>query len=192
MRMISLLLGPLLLLLGPLLLVAGTVSAQQLALTPAKTDCPPGEPDSVQISWTAPCETGDWLLETEAGCRMWDWHPDPDDKAQWKGACRAGQPDGEGQVQWYEHGRPIDRFAGTYRDGKREGRGEYTWNDSVRFEGSYSNDLPQGQGVVRIGDVVMSGEWSKGCLAKGGKVVAIGVPRASCGPSTGRDKVADR
>ena len=179
-------------LLGPLLLVTGPAFADQLALTPARPDCPPGEPDSVQISWTAPCESGDWLLDTETGCRMWDWHPEPEDKAVWTGACRAGLPNGQGQAQWYEHGRPIDRFVGTYRNGKREGAGDYIWNDTVRFQGSYANDLPQGQGVLRIDDVVLSGEWNKGCLTKGSKVVAIGVPRSSCGPAVKREKVADR
>ena len=179
-------------LLAPLLLVVGPAWADQLAFTPAKPKCPPGDPDSLQISWTAPCFSGTWLLDTEAGCRVWDWHPDPDDQVVWKGACHAGQPAGQGEAQWFEHGRPIDRFVGTYHDGKREGRGEYSWNDGVRFEGSYANDLPQGQGVIRIDDVVLSGEWNKGCLARGDKVVAIGVPRTSCRPAAKRDKVADR
>ena len=179
-------------LLAPLLLVTGPTFADQLALTPGKPNCPPGEPDSLQISWTAPCDSGTWLLDTEAGCRMWDWHPEPEDQVVWKGACRAGQPDGQGQAQWFEHGRPIDRFVGTYRNGKREGQGEYSWNETVRFEGSYANDVPQGQGVIRIEDVVLSGEWNKGCLAKAGKVVAIGVPRTSCGSAVRREKIADR
>jgi len=44
-------------LLCALLLVSGPALSQQrqqqqLALTPAKPECPPGEPDSLQISWT--------------------------------------------------------------------------------------------------------------------------------------------
>ena len=77
-----------------LLLASGSVCAQQVALTPGKPDCPPGEPDSLQISWTQPCDTGNWLFDTEAGCRMWDWHPDPHDKASWSGACSKGQKEG--------------------------------------------------------------------------------------------------
>jgi hypothetical protein len=175
------------------LLLAGPAFAQQLALTPAKPDCPPGEPDSVQISWNAPCDQGDWLFDTQTGCRMWDWHPDPQDKVVWKGACLVGRPDGHGEAQWFEHGRPIDRFVGAYRNGKREGPGQYRWSDTVSFEGNYANDAPQGQGTLRIADVVLSGEWNNGCLAKAGKVVAIGVPRASCGPAgKPRERVADR
>jgi hypothetical protein len=129
---------------------AGPVFAQEIALTRGKPQCPPGEPDSLQISWTAPCDSGTWLFEPGVGCRMWDWHPEPEDSVVWRGACRAGLPDGKGEAQWFEHGRPIDRFIGTYVNGKREGEGHYQWNDTVRFDGFYANDLPQGYGVVEI------------------------------------------
>lgn len=164
-----------------LLLAGGPVWAQQVALKTVKAHCPPGEPDSLQISWTAPCDSGTWLFDTEAGCRMWDWHPEPEDKVAWKGACKGSLPDGPGEAQWHEHGRPIDRFTGTYRDGKREGEGHYVWNDAVRFDGKYANDIPQGYGVAQIEGETLAGEWKNGCLSVGGKVAAIGVPRASCG-----------
>jgi hypothetical protein len=164
-----------------LLLAAGPLYAQQMALKGSKTQCPPGEPDSLQISWTAPCDSGTWLFDTEAGCRMWDWHPEPEDKVVWKGACKGSLPDGPGEAQWTEHGRPIDRFTGTYRDGKREGEGHYVWNDTVRFDGKYANDIPQGYGVAQIEGERLAGEWKNGCLSVGGKIAAIGVPRASCG-----------
>ena len=166
-----------------LLLVAGPAFAQQLELTPVKLDCSPDEPDSLEISWNGPCDMGDLLFDTEKGCRMWDLHPEPEDKAVWMGACRAGLPEGRSEAQWMEHGRPADRFVGTYQIGKREGPGHYTWNDSVSFKGSYANDVPQGRGTLRIDDTVLSGEWNKGCLATTGKMAAIGVPRASCGPA---------
>ncbi len=71
------------------LLAGGMAFAQALPSSSVRQDCPPGEPDSVQISWNEPCEAGTWLLDTELGCRMWDWHPAPEDKAEWSGACRA-------------------------------------------------------------------------------------------------------
>ena len=164
-----------------LLFAAGPVLAQHVALAPAKPDCPPAEPDSLQISWTAPCDSGTWLLDTEAGCRMWDWHPEPEDQVVWKGACKASLPDGSGEAQWFEHGRPIDRFSGTYRNGKREGDGHYVWNETVRFDGNYADDVPQGPGVLKIDGDTFAGHWQAGCLAgEDGRVVAIGVPRTSC------------
>jgi hypothetical protein len=154
--------------------------AQQVAL--AQPECPSIEPDSVQISWTTPCEEGNWLLDTQAGCRMWDWHPDEHDKAKWSGACRKGLKEGRGVVQWFEHGQPIDRFEGTYHEGKREGFGRYDWNPNDSFEGHYASDLPDGFGTARIAGEVFAGDWHNGCLRKGERVVAIAVPRRSCAP----------
>jgi hypothetical protein len=98
------------LLMASLMLIHGAPFAQNQAIVPLKQDCQLDEPDSVQISWNAPCESGTWLFDTETGCRMWDWHPDPEDIATWTGACPAGLKEGPGVVQWLEHGRSIDRF----------------------------------------------------------------------------------
>lgn len=159
---------------------AASVFAQELALAPASRDCPSEEPDSLQVSWNRPCEEGDWLLDTETGCRMWDWHPDTQDRAVWSGACPAGRKDGRGTVQWFEHGQAIDRFEGAYRDGKREGFGRYVWNDSTSFEGQYVNDLPDGFGTATVVGETFSGNWVKGCIARADRVVAIGVDRKTC------------
>ena len=160
-------------------LLPAVALAQQMAL--AERECPSVEPDSVQISWMEPCENGNWLLDTQAGCRMWDWHPDVHDRAVWSGACRIGLKEGHGVVQWYEHGQPIDRFEGTFRQGKREGFGRYAWNESDNFVGHYSSDVPDGFGTAEIAGEVFAGEWHNGCLRKGERVVAIAVPRRSCG-----------
>src|SRR5438270_6438960 len=141
-------------------LAGATVFGQQVALAPPQADCPPEEPDSIQISWTQPCDEGDWLLDTQAGCRMWDWHPDPKDRPVWSGTCRAGKKEGRGVVQWFEHGQPIDRFEGTYRAGKREGFGRYEWNPDTTFEGKYTNDLPHGFGTARVLGETFVGDWS--------------------------------
>jgi hypothetical protein len=158
----------------------GSASAQQLALAPDVPECPFQDPDSVQISWNTPCEQGDWLFDTQSGCRMWDWHRDPQDKAIWSGACPGGQKEGHGLVQWFEHGQRIDRFEGTYHKDRREGVGRYDWNQDNRYEGHYANDLPNGLGTATIAGEVFAGEWRNGCLKKGDHVVAIGVPRTSC------------
>lgn len=166
-----------------LVLVGGPALAQQqIALGLShRPNCPSIEPDSVQISWDQPCEQGNWLFDTEKGCRMWDWHPEPRDRAVWSGGCPSGLQEGYGILQWYEHGEAIDRFEGTFRNGKREGKGVYRWNETDRFEGSYVNDVPDGQGTASLAGETFTGEWRNGCFRKGTRVVAIGVPRNSCG-----------
>ena len=159
---------------------AFTAVAQQLALIPAVPDCPSAEPDSVQISWTAPCEEGNWLLDTQSGCRMWDWHPDPKDRAVWNGTCPGGKKEGRGVVQWSEHGQAVDRFEGAFRNGKREGFGRYVWTPEASFEGHYANDVPNGFGTATLLGESFSGQWKNGCFSKDSRVVAIGVERTSC------------
>jgi hypothetical protein len=156
-----------------------------LALTLAATatlaqDCNVEEPDSLQISWTAPCEDGSWLLDPQTGCRLWDWRPDPDDSATWSGACPGGLKEGPGTVQWFEHGRPIDRFEGVFERGRRKGFGRYYWPAGQRFEGYYGADLPNGRGTVTIDGVSLAGTWRRGCLAYKDKLIAIGVPMSTC------------
>ena len=158
--------------------------AQRIAVSGNGSDCPYDEPDSVQISWTSPCEQGTWLLDTETGCRMWDWHPEVNDKAVWSGACPKGQKQGYGVLQWTEHGQAIDRFEGTYVNNRREGFGRYDWNATDHYEGLYVNDLPQGFGRASIAGEVFSGVWHRGCFRKADHVVAINVPRKSCGGGT--------
>jgi hypothetical protein len=163
-----------------MLLASGVAVARERMALLDKPDCPTQEPDSVQINWSAPCEHGDWLFDTELGCRMWDWHPDPHDQASWTGECPLGLKEGRGVVQWYEHGQPIDRFEGTFRKGRREGLGRYRWNENDYFEGTYADDVPHGHGTISVAGETFVGEWAKGCLRSGDRVVAIGVPRASC------------
>jgi hypothetical protein len=160
--------------------VGASAFAQRVAMTPAQPDCPSQEPDSLQISWTEPCEQGDWLLDTRSGCRMWDWHPDLKDRAVWSGACPGGKKEGHGVVQWFEHGQPIDRFEGTYRNNKREGLGRYSWTADTSYEGLYSNDVPNGPGKATVLGEIFVGDWKNGCFVKGTRVVAIGVERRSC------------
>lgn len=143
--------------------------------------CDVAQPDSLQISWTTPCQDGSWDIDPQGGCRLWDWRPAPEDTATWSGACQSGRREGRGVVQWYEHGRPIDRFEGTFHRGKREGAGRYDWPAGQRYQGTYEADLPSGRGTVTIDGKSFAGTWHRGCLAHGNKLIAIGVPPGSCG-----------
>jgi len=165
------------------MLASPTVALAQGSTAPsAGGDCGVILPDSVQISWNDPCDEGSWLFEPGVACRMRDWHPAPSDRVTWTGACRRGAMAGSGKVQWTEHERPIDRFEGTFVDGKRRGPGRYTWNESEWYVGFYENDLPHGPGTASIAGHTFSGQWEAGCFKSGGRTVAIGVPLPSCEP----------
>jgi MORN repeat protein len=142
--------------------------------------CGTGQPDSLEINWTAPCQDGSWELDPRVGCRLWGWRPDPEDSATWSGNCLSGRKEGSGVVQWYEHGRPIDRFEGVFRHGEREGVGRYDWPAGQRYQGTYVAGLPNGQGTVTIDGASFTGIWHRGCLAQAEKRIAIGVGLDSC------------
>lgn len=171
-------------------LAIASASGQQMAIASRGSDCQPEAPDSLQISWTQPCYEDDWQLDPEVGCRMDDWHPDPKDRALWSGACPGGSKEGRGIVQWYEHGQAIDRFEGTFRNGKREGFGRYVWTTGVSYEGLYANGVPDGAGSATVLGEDFSGIWKNGCLAMKGRVVAIGVARRSCDRSASATRQA--
>ncbi|MBY0320838.1 MAG: hypothetical protein K2X72_19090 [Reyranella sp.] len=143
--------------------------------------CDVAQPDSLEINWAAPCQDGSWDLVPGIGCRLWEWRPDPEDTVTWSGSCLSGRKEGRGLVQWYEHGRPIDRFEGVFRYGKREGFGRYEWPAGQRYQGSYAADLPNGQGTITIDGVSFAGAWRRGCLRQGDKRIAVGVPLSACG-----------
>lgn len=46
-----------------LLLAAEPLPAQLASTAQAHLECPPGEPDSLQINWTKPCDSGTCLLD---------------------------------------------------------------------------------------------------------------------------------
>jgi hypothetical protein len=156
-----------------------------LALTVVATaalaqGCHVVEPDSLWINWTAPCQDGSWLLDLQTGCRLWDWRPDREDSVTWSGACPKGLKEGAGIVQWFEHGRPIDRFEGVFERGRRRGFGRYYWPAGQRFEGYYDDDLPSGRGTITIDGMSYAGSWRRGCLAHKDKLIAIGMPLSAC------------
>lgn len=155
--------------------------AMALAVAEIRAEsCDVTNPDSLAINWAAPCRDGSWDLDPRGGCRLWDWRPDPEDAVTWSGSCVSGRKEGRGVVQWYEHGRPIDRFEGVFRQGKRQGFGRYEWPAGQSYQGAYTADLPNGQGTVTIDGVSFAGTWRRGCLTLGDKRFAIGVPLSAC------------
>ena len=157
------------------LLANGRASAGE----PGLTACLPDEPDSVQISWDSPCQDGTWLMDTELGCRMWDWHPAPGRYSPL-----------DGRLQGWNQGRswrramagtwPAHRFEGSFVAGRRHGWGRYVWNETDWYEGLYEDNLPHGSGTAHIAGEVFVGQWQRGCFRQGNKVVAIAISRNAC------------
>ena len=95
-------------------------------------------------------------------------------------ASRTGRQGGvEGRLPRRPARRSVARRSGSSMAGRSitssapiatasaKAPGYYKWNDTVSFEGSYANDVPQGRGTLRIDDVVLSGEVEQGLSRHG-------------------------
>lgn len=58
---------------------------------------------------------------------------------------------------------PSMHYEGEFRDGKRHGRGAYTWPDGSRYEGGFRDGVLHGRGVMTKPDGTrQEGEWRDG------------------------------
>lgn len=91
-----------------------------------------------------------WIADSRTGCKIWDPAPEPHESIHWSGGCKDGFADGNGTLQWFENGRPGDRYVGEYRHGKRNGHGVVTYSNGTRVEGDWSDDQLLQMGVNEI------------------------------------------
>lgn len=127
------------------LLLAGPAA---LAQAPARPAPPPAE------SLAAPGRPG-WMVAARNGCWVWNAFPSPGASVTWSGGCPRGPAQGQGQVEWrrMENGQPrVDRFTGTLREGRMEGRGTYTRADGDRYEGEWRDGRMNGRGTRTSAD----------------------------------------
>lgn len=81
-----------------------------------------------------------WIADAATGCKVWDPAPQAGESIRWSGPCERGFADGEGTLQWFDHGKPGDRYAGAYRHGKRNGYGVATYANGETVKGDWSDD----------------------------------------------------
>ncbi|MCU0394034.1 MAG: hypothetical protein MUE81_23240 [Thermoflexibacter sp.] len=55
------------------------------------------------------------------------------------------------------------KYKGTYKDGKRSGRGTFTWGDGTKYVGYWENDVMEGYGTLTLVDgTKYAGYWRNG------------------------------
>jgi hypothetical protein len=92
----------------------------------------------------------EWIADAKTGCKVWNPAPQARETIRWSGGCEGGYAQGKGVLQWYENGRPGDRYDGEYQAGKRNGHGTVTMSNGKRIEGDWRNDELQQLGVNEI------------------------------------------
>jgi len=145
-----------------------------------------------------------WATDSRTGCKIWNMVPQPNETITWSGACQNGIAQGVGVLQWFEAGRPGDRYEGAMRDGKQtghgvivsaegqrydgnfsdgamSGHGVYTYRNGDHYDGEWRNGTPNGLGrfVSATGGTVF-GLWNNGCYSENGRKVAVAVAPSSC------------
>lgn len=91
-----------------------------------------------------------WIADSKTGCKIWNPEPQSHETIHWSGGCQGGYAQGKGTLQWFENGKPGDRYEGEYQGGKRNGHGVVTMSNGTRIEGDWRDDVLLQMGVNEI------------------------------------------
>jgi MORN repeat len=157
---------------------------------------------ALATSGAARCaEAGAWILDTSAGCKVWNPHPQPNETMRWSGACPNGMAHGRGAVQWFRGNLPFETDEGEWREGRQTGFGTQVWPtgrydgeltdgepnghgvlivQGLRYDGELRNGKPNGFGTLTNVSGTFRGTWRDGCLQDQKQKAAFGVPLSAC------------
>jgi hypothetical protein len=83
--------------------------------------------------------------------------------ATWKGACKDGFADGEGQLEWRDQREEKAHYEGGMLRGHRHGAAYISYENGDQFEGHYLNGKRDGHGVlVEAAGTEYDGQWKDG------------------------------
>ena len=135
----------------------------------------------VALLLAVPCgaETRGWILDTSAGCKVWNPHPQANETLRWSGACPNGFAHGRGAAQWSRGNLPFETDEGEWREGRQSGYGSQVW-PSGRYDGELVDGEPNGRGVL-----IVQGVRYEGAL-RNGKPNGQGSPPARPGNRSSR------
>lgn len=114
-----------------------------------------------------------WIQDGRTGCKARNPAPQPRESIAWSGACPNGIAEGPGVLQWFDDGRPTDRYEGELRDGWENGRGiAISTLIADRYDGEWRDGWRHGQGVYSFanGDRY-EGDWFEGLRTGQGTMV---------------------
>jgi hypothetical protein len=129
------------------------------------------------IGWSA--ESG-WISDPRTGCRVTNANPQPNEAITWSGGCENGFAKGQGVLQWFENGRPAERYEGELRNGQMDGHGILNTGDGGRYEGDFRDGRANGFGEWTTSHGSISGVWTNGCFKDGDKRAWVGTDPSSC------------
>lgn len=121
-----------------------------------------------------------WITDTRTGCRIWNTNPKPNLTVSWSGPCQNRVAQGHGVLQWFANDRPADRYEGDLVAGKFDGQGSYISADGFRYAGGWRDGRANGRGELTTKNGDFSGTWIEGCFRDGDRRAWVGVAASSC------------
>jgi len=92
-------------------------------------------------------ENAGWIQNEVSNCRLFTEKNHENRTFVWSGDCKEGYVHGVGELTVFENTYKYYAFQGTLEKGKLEGKGTMTFGkDGDRYEGDFSNNLPEGEG----------------------------------------------
>lgn len=146
-------------------------------------------------------EVGAFVVDPDAGCKIWNPHPVAGETAKWTGACVNGLAQGAGSLQWLRDGKAFEKDDGEWDRGRQTGRGMQNWKtgsydgslldgephghgvmtlQSARYVGEFRKGKPNGEGTVTSLQGAFSGTWKDGCLTRGKQKITFAVSSDTC------------
>jgi hypothetical protein len=102
-----------------------------------------------------------WIADSR-GCKVANPFPQPGETIKWSGSCKNGLADGNGVLEWFVNGKPLDRYEGTLQQGWAEGKGTLL-REGGRYVGDWKHSLQNGNGRFDAPDGSWyEGEWKDG------------------------------
>ena len=142
---------------------------------------------------------GDWAVAGD-GCKVWNPHPASGETIRWTGGCKDGVVDGMGTLEWQRGGKAYERDEGQWLGG-RQISGSQVWPGG-QYDGQFADSLPNGRGVLILGDAryeglfvngkpngkgtltnasgAFDGNWTDGCFNDGKRRASMGVSLQKC------------
>lgn len=93
-----------------------------------------------------PTAEGTWLKDLTSGCKVWTAIKNANLSVRWYGPCEDGLAHGVGKLEAFISGELDGTYVGRMTDGLLHGKGQYTFKNGSKFEGSYVDGFRDGNG----------------------------------------------
>ena len=101
-----------------------------------------------------------WIVAENQPCQTYSRVPGAARTVTWSGGCVDGKASGDGRLVRWNAGTLVYEYEGQMRDGRRNGRGTFTYADGNRYEGEFRDGKIHGRGTYAWANGERyKGEW---------------------------------